>query len=99
MLFAVSWVNRGSGSEDTDKRTLKLFTNWRPPAGVEFKAFYDYADASGGVALIEASSAEGLLETMAPWATFFNFTCRPVVATEQSAGIFQKALSWRDSVR
>jgi Protein of unknown function (DUF3303) len=99
MLFAVTWVNRGDGSEDTDKRSLKLFTSWRPPAGAEFKAFYDYADASGGVALVEASSAEALLETMAPWATFFNFTCKPVVASEKSAEIYGKAIGWRDSVR
>jgi hypothetical protein len=40
MLFAVTWTNRGEGSEERDKRTLKLFTSWRPLAGfVEFKGF------------------------------------------------------------
>jgi hypothetical protein len=99
MLFGVTWANRGTGSEDFEKRTLKLFTSWRPPAGAEFKAFYDYADGSGGMALIEASSAEALLETMAPWATFFSFTCRPVVASDKGAEIFGRVLGWRDSVR
>jgi hypothetical protein len=99
MLFGVTWTNRGTGSEDADKRTLKLFTNWQPPAGAEFKAFYDYADASGGIALVEASSAEALLETMAPWATFLSFTCKPVVPSEKSAAIYGKVLGWRDSVR
>ena len=99
MLFSVSWVNRGSGSEDAEKRSLKLFGNWKPPAGVEFKSFYDYADASGGTAIIETSSAEALLETTAPWATFFTFTCRPVVASEKAAEIQGKTAAWRDSVR
>lgn len=99
MLFGVTWVNRGGATEESDKRTLKLFTSWQPPSGVEFKGFYDYADSSGGIAIVESNSAESLYETMAPWATYFTFTCRPIIATEQSAGVYQKVLSWRDSVR
>ena len=99
MLFAVSWVNRGDGNEDTEKRTLKLFANWKPPAGVEFKAFYDYADGNGGVALVESNSAEALLEMAAPWSTYFTFSIRPVVASEKAAEIFGKGAAWRDSVR
>lgn len=41
MLFAVSWVNRDGATEEREKRSLKLFTNWKPPAGFDFKGFYD----------------------------------------------------------
>jgi uncharacterized protein DUF3303 len=99
MLFAVNWVWRSGASEERDKRTLKLFTNWTPPAGFEFKGFYDYVDGNGGVAIVEASSAEVLLEGFAPWATFFEFTVRPIVPTEKSTPIIQKAIAWRDSIR
>ena len=99
MTFGVTWVSRGTGSEDADKRTLALFSKWQPPAGVDFKAFYDYADGSGGLAIVETDSAEGLLETMAPWATFFTFTVRPLVASEKAAAIYGKMTAWRDSVK
>lgn len=99
MLFAVTWIPTGSLTEDRDKRTLKLFTNWRPPAGVEFKGFYDYADGNGGIAIVEAGSAELLLETTAPWTAFFAFTVRPLVPSERGAAIFEKAIAWRDSIR
>jgi len=99
MLFAVTWVPTSGLTEDRDKRTLKLFSNWRPPTGVEFKAFYDYADGNGGIAIVEAASAEGLLETTAPWAAFFAFTIRPVVPSEKASPIFEKAIGWRDSIR
>ena len=99
MLFAVSWTIRGNATEERDKRTLKLFTAWKPPAGFDFKGFYDYADGSGGVALVETSSAEIMLEALGPWATFFEFTVRPVVPTEKSTPIFEKTMAWRDSVR
>ena len=99
MLFAVTWVPTSGASEERDKRILKLFTNWRPPAGVEFKAFYDYADNNGGIAIVEADSAEAILETTAPWGVFLAFTARPVVASDKATPIFQKAISWRDSLK
>ena len=58
---------------------LKLFTNWKPPAGFDFKGFYDYVDGNGGVAIVEATSAEVMFEVFAPWTTFFEFTVRPIV--------------------
>ncbi|HYU79780.1 MAG TPA: DUF3303 family protein [Vicinamibacterales bacterium] len=99
MLFAVSFTPRSGGSEERDKRTLNLFTQWKPPAGYEFKAFYDYADGDGGIAIVDASSAEVMLEAHAPWATFFLFTIRPIVDVEKSTPILQKSNAWRDSIR
>ena len=99
MLFAVNWVNRDGATEERDKRGLKLFANWKPPAGFEFKGFYDYADGNGGIAIVEANSAEAMLEAFAPWGVFFEFTVRPIVPTEKSTPILERALAWRDSVR
>jgi uncharacterized protein DUF3303 len=98
MLFAISWSNRAGATEETEKRSLKLFKNWQPPAGLDFKGFYDYADANGGIAIAEANSAETILEAIAPWGTFFNFSIRPIVPTDKSPAIIEKALAWRDSI-
>ena len=99
MLFAVSFTPRPGTSEDRDKRTLTMFDQWKPPSGYEFKAFYDYADGDGGMAIVEASSAEALLEAHAIWAPYFVFKIRPVVDVEKGTAIFHKAVAWRDSVR
>jgi Domain of unknown function (DUF3303) len=99
MLFAVSFTPRPGTSEERDKRTIALFTKWTPPAGYEFKAFYDYADGDGGIAIVEASSAEAMLEAHAPWAAFFQFSIRPVVDTSASVPLLQKAFAWRDTIR
>ncbi|HET9177053.1 MAG TPA: DUF3303 family protein [Terriglobia bacterium] len=99
MLFAIAWENRASATEETEKRSLKLFKNWQPPAGLDFKGFYDYADSNGGIAIAEANSAEAILEATAPWAMFFNFSIRPIVPTDKSPAIMEKAMAWRDSVR
>ena len=99
MLFAVTFTPRSGLTEERDKRILKLFTNWKPPAGFDFKGFYDYADGDGGIALVEAGSAEVMLEGFAPWSPFFEFRVRPIVPVEKSTPIFEKAIAWRDSVR
>lgn len=99
MLFAIAWTNRANASEETDRRASKLFKNWQPPAGLDFKGFYDYADGNGGIAIAESNSAEVILEATAPWAAFFNFTVRPIVPTDKSPAIIEKAIAWRDSIR
>ena len=45
MLFAVLYTARDA-TEEKDKRSLNLFTNWKPPAGYEFKAHYALADGA-----------------------------------------------------
>jgi hypothetical protein len=98
MLFAVSYTARDV-TEEKEKRSLSLFTNWRPPAGYEFKAHYSLADGSGGVAIVEASSSAALLEAHAPWGPFFEFRTIPVVEVEAAVPIFQRVNAWRDSVK
>ena len=45
--------------------TLKLLAAWKPPAGFDMKGWYDYADGSGGIAIVDVPSAEVLLEAVA----------------------------------
>ena len=62
------------------------------------KGWYDYADGSGGIAIVDVSSADVLLEGLAPWATFLAFSVKPLVSVERSTPIFEKGIAWRDSV-
>lgn len=98
MLFAVTYTSINV-SEESQKRSLNLFANWRPPSGYEFKAHYAFCDGSGGVAIAEATSTEALLEAHAPWAPFFNFTTVPVVEIEKAVPIFSKVNAWRDTIK
>lgn len=78
MLFAVHYTARDV-TEEKEKRSLNLFTNWKPPAGYEFKAHYALADGSGGLAIVEANSPAALLEAHAPWGPFFESRSVPAV--------------------
>jgi hypothetical protein len=98
MLFAVLYTARDV-TEEKEKRSLSLFTNWQPPPGYEFKAHYALADGTGGVGIVEANSAAALLEAHTPWGPFFEFRTVPVVEVDQAIPIFQKVNAWRDSVK
>ena len=98
MLFAVIYTARGNSSEESEKRSLQLFANWTPPAGFEFKSHYSFADGTGGIAIVDAQSAEAVLEAHAPWGPFFNYRTVPVVDVEASIPIFDTSNAWRDSV-
>jgi hypothetical protein len=97
MLFHVTWEFIDT-SEDGIRRSLQAFSKWQPPAGAEFKGFYGFADGGGGVALIEADSAEALSRTAAPRAPWLRFTTTPIVPIEESSAIAGEAVAFRDSV-
>ena len=95
MLFHVTWVFHNP-SEDSQKRTLGLFKKWTPGPG-EFRAFYGFADGTGGVAFIEAGNASDLAKTIAPWTADLTFTTQAIVPIEETTQINGEALAWRDA--
>ncbi|MSQ27261.1 MAG: DUF3303 domain-containing protein [Dehalococcoidia bacterium] len=97
MLFHVTW-DFVDQSEEGERRSLEVFQQWKPPAGAEFKGFYQFADGSGGVAIIEVDSAATLARTTAPWVPWLHFTVTPIVPVEEATAIGMEAIQFRDSV-
>ena len=62
MLFHVLWEFIDT-TEDGERRSLEVFSQWQPPEGAEFRGFYGFTDGTGGVAIIEADSAATLART------------------------------------
>jgi hypothetical protein len=54
---------------------------------------------TGGVALIEAETANALFKTTAPWTPWLRFTVTPILPIEESSGIATAAIACRDSVK
>ena len=99
MLFAVNYTNRAHGDEARDRRSFKLLAAWKPPAGFDMKSWHDYADGSGGIAIVDVASAEILLEGLSPWTVFVDFSAKPLVSVEASTPIAGKGIAWRDSIK
>lgn len=99
MLFASIYTFREDYGEETGRRVLQVFANWKPPAGYEIKAHYVLADGSGGVVIAEASAAAAAYEAAAAFTPFMHFRVAPVLDVTESVPIATRVLAWRDSVR
>ena len=97
MLFHVTWQNRDA-SEQEMRRSLTVFAAWQPPPEARFLSFYGTVDGHGGVAIIEADSAQALARATAPWVPWLAFTVTPIVPMEEMAGIAAEAIAFRESV-
>ena len=96
MLFAALYTPLNP-SEESQKRSLQLFTSWTPP--FEFKAHYSRSDGKGGIAIFEADDPAVVMEGIAPFTPFFDFELTPVTEIENAVPVFQRVNEWRDSVR
>jgi hypothetical protein len=97
MLFHVMWEFVDT-TEEGEKRSLEVFSQWQPPEGADFHGFYGFADNTGGVAIIEVDSAATLARTTAPWVPWLRFTATPILPIEESTAIGAEANAFRDSV-
>lgn len=97
MLFHVTWkfVNI---TEDSERRHFDVFNQWQPPAELEFKAFYNFADNSGGVAIVEFDDPTTLARTTAPWMPWLRFAATPIVPVPETIAIRGEAVAFRESV-
>ena len=97
--FADIYTFKEDLSEESQKRVTQVFTSWAPPAGVEFKAHYEFADGSGGLAITEVATAAAGLEGSAAWSPFMDQRIVALVDITESVPISMKVAAWRDSVR
>ena len=97
MLMHVIWEFVDNSEEGT-ARSLAVFQGWKPPQGADFKGFYGFADADGGVAIIEVDSAATLARAVAPFTPWLRFTARPIHPIEESAAIGGESIAFRAGI-
>ena len=97
MLLAIPYHPKVT-TEEAEKRSLAIFTNWTPPEGFEFKAHYALA-SGGGIAIVEASSSAAVVEALAPWGPYLEFHPEPCADIAEGVAATQRAFAWRDSLK
>jgi len=85
--------------EETSKRVQQIYGKWKPPAGMEIKAFYSFADGNGGIVISEATTAAQILEAISPFTPYLDYKVVPIVEIGEAVSIGQRVNAWRDSVR
>jgi hypothetical protein len=97
MLFHVTWEFIEM-TESSEPRHLAVFAQWQPPAGADFTAFYNFADNSGGVAILDVDCPATLARTTAPWVPWMRFSATPIEPVESTIAIRGEAVEFRASV-
>jgi hypothetical protein len=98
MLLVANYTFREGMGEEGARRANALFVNWTPPDGFEFKAHYQLADGNGGLAIIEADSAEAGLRAAIPFAPYIEFNITPIVDIADAIGIQNENFGYWDSI-
>jgi hypothetical protein len=98
VLFATVFTPRGAGSEEAEKRVQQIYSQWKPPAGLEIKAFYEFADGNGGIVISETTSAAVILEAVSPFVPYLKYKVIPIIEISEAVSIGQKVSAWRDSI-
>jgi len=83
MLFASIYTYREPVAA-SQHFAARLYLEWTPPANFRFGAHHVFADASGGVSLIEADCEATVLATLQPWAPYIDFRIKPVIDIDQA---------------
>ncbi len=85
-------------TEEGERRSLAILSQWQPPAGVEILHWYGLADNTGGIAIMEVDGAATLTELTAVWMPWCRFTATPIVPIEERVAISTAAIAFRGSV-
>lgn len=96
MLFHVTWTFINT-SEEGQKRSLGLFSQWEPPAEANIQGFYGYADGTGGAMIVDVPDATTIARMTATWTPWLLFESKPILPIEESAGISGEAVAYRES--
>lgn len=97
MLFHTTFTPKAGYTEDDQKRALKLWMKWQPPAGLEIKAFYMGTDGRGYI-ISEVNTSEAMYEGVTPWSSvLFDYEAVPVVEIDKAVPLIQKAIAFRGS--
>jgi hypothetical protein len=99
MLYATTYTFRGQVTEESQKRFMHLFSQWKLPKGVTWKAHYVNADGSGGIIISEAKSAEAMFESAAPWNPWLQLHTVPILTIDAAVPTIMSVYAWRDSVK
>lgn len=98
MLFQISYKARSGSTEADSKRIMQVFSQWKPPAGMEIKCHYARPDG-GGFLVVDVNSVAPLVEAIAPYGIWLEYDVTPIVEITEAVPALNKAFAWRDSVR
>ena len=102
MKYVVSWTYRWSGTatenEDSIRRALKVFENWKPVDGVTYHQMVGRLDGSGGFAVVETDNPMDLADAPKKFGFFADYEVHPVVELAEAVQAIEEGVGFRESL-
>ena len=102
MKYMITWTERPQGSpieyENTQKRILEVFRQWKPPAGFKIELFVVRVGDWGGYLLVDCDDPLAIHKFCSTYPAFV-FEARPVVPVEDAVRVELEAIAWRDGLK
>lgn len=99
MKYVVSWTNRATGdTEETAKRALAAFSQWKPSPSSTFHQFVERVDGEGGFAFVESDNPEDILRDVTKFNPWIKYEVIPVVDMADGAAILAEGIQYRESI-
>ncbi|MFI5716344.1 DUF3303 domain-containing protein [Nocardia sp. NPDC051750] len=102
MKYVVSWKYRWNGSaaenEESVRRALAVFANWKPVDGVTYHQMVGRLDGSGGFAVVETDNPIDLTDAPKKFGFFADYEIQPVVELAEAVQAIEEGVSFRESI-
>ena len=94
MLFSVTYKRRSSYNDDSTRELIRRFMAWTPPAGVELRNHYHYAEGGGGIVILETDSAGAMFEGLTAFDSIIEYDIEPVLNVIEAVAIKMDVTEW-----
>ncbi|MEU4315601.1 DUF3303 family protein [Nocardia sp. NPDC024068] len=102
MKYVISWTYRWNGSaaenEQSIRRALSVFANWKPVDGVTYHQLVGRLDGSGGFAVVETDNPMNLTDAPNKFGFFADYQIFPVGELAEVAQSIEEGASFRESI-
>jgi hypothetical protein len=79
MKYVISWIARPNITEESEARSLQVFSKWVPSSDVTFEQFLGRVDGQGGYAVVTTDNPSLIARDMAIFGTWFEMSVVPVL--------------------
>ena len=97
MLFVNCYRPKDNLSEEQVRRIYEVWIKWKRPEGVNVIAHY-HTGICRGVEILEANSAEEIIEFNMPWIPYLEPDVRPAIDSKKITELIGGVIKFWDSV-
>lgn len=98
MKYVVQWKVRQNADEETQARSLQVFSKWTPPEEVTFHEFVGRVDGQGGFAVVETDDVAALARINGIFGAYFDISMHPVLEIQEAAQLLGEGVEFRATV-